>query len=207
MPQPPSIGVNMGYPASVDYNPPIAKTGLAQISGGALQWGVPGSAFTAQNTLALVANQVVYVPMNVLYTHVLTAWELNITAGPAGAANIRVGIYQADGTAQPSGAPLYDSGAVPVALSFAGIKTATGLGITLVPGAYLICVNADTVMTLQGFLSSTPFLVAAINATPMIKNMSVAQTFGAFPNPGTPWTAANASSAGILNVVAWQWTE
>lgn len=189
------------------FYPPIPKTGLAQISGGATQWGVPGAWFTAQNTLALVANTVVYMPMYVPYPHTLTAWEFNVTAGPASAANARVGIYAADGTLQPSGAPIYDSGAVSVAQSFTGIKTASSLSIALSPQMYLVAVNVDVAQTWQGFVSAAPFLAAAINATPIIKNMSVAQTFGAFPNTGTAWTAANSSSAGTLNIVAWQWTE
>jgi hypothetical protein len=198
----------MGYPTTVDIGSTAQKTGLAQISGGALQWGIPGvSGFTGQATFALAANTVYYSMIFVTYTHVMTAWELDVTTGPAGSANIRVGIYQADGTLQPSGAPIYDSGAVAVANGFTGIKTATGLSITLLPGVYLVCVNADTAMTLQDVQAPSPFLVAALGSTPNFREVKVAQTFGAFPTPGTAWTSVDATGSSAIHFVAWQWTE
>ena len=198
----------MGYPTTVDIGAVAQKTGLAQISGGALQWGIPGTIFVGSSTYALSANVVFYQPFPVLYTHTMTAWELEVTTGPGGAANIRVGLYLADGTLQPTGgAPIYDSGSIAVAQSFTGIKTATGLSVTLLPGNYLVAVNVDTAMTLRTFISPTQTLVAALGASPMFKNFHVAQTYGAFPNPGTAWTADDATGGSQNNLVAWQWTE
>jgi hypothetical protein len=197
----------MPYPSSVDTGTLVTRTGLAKISGGARQWGIPGAVLFNVGTTALIVNEVRYIPMKVDYPVILTAWELEVSTGPSGSANLRIGIYDADADLQPSGAPLYDSGSVPVANGFTGIKTATGLSVSLSPGMYLVALNCDVAMTLRTFTSGSPMIGASLGATPMIQRLSAAQTFGAFPNTGTAWTAASASSGGLQNFAAWQWTE
>ena len=191
---------------SQPYNP--IKSGLAKISGGATQWGIPtNTGITNVGTSALNVNEARYVPMRVEYPITLTAWELEVTTGPASNANIRIGIYAADTNLQPTGAPIYDSGAVAVASAFTGIKTATGLTVSLTAGMYLIVINCDVGMTIRTFTSPSPMIGAALGATPAIQRVSVAQTFGAFPNPGTAWTTTSASAGGLQNFAVWQWTE
>jgi hypothetical protein len=186
----------------------LVKSGLAKISGGATQWGIPSNmGFLNVGTSALVVNEVRYVPMRVDYPVTLTAWELEVSTGPASAANLRLGIYAADTNLQPVGAPLYDSGSVAVAQSFTGIKTASSLSIALSPGMYLVALNCDVAMTVRTFTSPSPMIAAALGATPMIQRVSASLTFGAYPNPGTVWTATNASASGLQNFAVWQWTE
>jgi hypothetical protein len=189
------------------FYPPFPKAGLPQISGGALQWGIPGLVFSGQATYALSANFLVYTPIYVQYPHTLTAWEFEVTTGPAGAANIAVGVYKADGTLQPVGAPLYDSGSTAVANAFTGIKTATGLSITLLPGIFLVVTNVDTNMTLRCFTAASTHLGAALGATSLGKSFHISQAYGAFANPGTLWTTLDTDATGLLPVIAWQWTE
>jgi hypothetical protein len=187
----------------------LFKTGLAKINGGAQQWGAPGTLFTSQGTTALVINEDRYVPLFIPYAVTLTAWQLEVTTGPASAANLSIGIYPADTDMQPvaATAPLYDSGSVAVANGFTGIKTATGLTIALTPGAYLVAINCDVTMTLRTFISGSPIIGAALGATPMVQRVSVARTYNPFPTPGNKWTATNVSAAGLQNFVVWQWTE
>ena len=186
----------------------LVKSGLAKISGGATEWGIPtNERFINVGTSALNVNEVRYVPMRIDYPVTLTAWELEVTAAPAGNANIALCVYKADTNLQPSGAPLYDSGSVAVASAFTGVKTASGLTVALSPGMYLVGMNTDTAMTVRTFTSASPMIVAALGATPMIQRVAVAQTFGAFPNPGTLWTTPNTSAGGLQNFAVWQWTE
>jgi hypothetical protein len=186
----------------------LVKSGLAKINAGATQWGTPtNTGFINVGTSTLNINEVRYVLMRVDYPVTLTAWQLEVTAGPTGSANIRIGVYLADTNIQPSGAPIYDSGSIAVATSFTGIKTATGLTASLSPGIYLVALNTDTAMTVRTFTSTSPMIAAALGATPMIQRVAASQTFGAFPNPGTAWTSTNASASGLQNFAVWQWTE
>jgi hypothetical protein len=163
--------------------------------------------FINVGTSALNINEVRYVPMRVDYPVTLTAWELEVTTGPAGNANLRLGVYLADTNLQPTGAPLYDSGSVAVATSFTGIKTASSLSIALSPGIYLVALNCDTAMTVRTFTSPSPIIGASLGTTPMVQRVAATQTFGAFPNPGTAWTSTNTSAGGLQNCAVWQWTE
>jgi hypothetical protein len=50
-------------------------------------------------------------------------------------------------------------------------------------------------------------IAAAMGTTPFIQRVSASQTFGAYPNPGTAWTAISASAGGLQSFAVWQWTE
>jgi hypothetical protein len=192
---------------SQPYNP--IKSGIAKISGGAQQWGIPTNiTFSGVGSAAAPnANEVRYAFIRVEYPITLTAWELEVTTGPASNANLRIGVYLGDTNLQPSGSPLYDSGSVAVASAFTGIKTATGLSIPLTPGMYLVALNCDVTMSLRNIVSNSPVILAGLGATAINQRVFVAQTFGAFPNPGTAWTGTSASAGGQQNSVFWQWTE
>ncbi|HXH26668.1 MAG TPA: hypothetical protein VNG90_02145 [Candidatus Acidoferrum sp.] len=185
----------------------IVKTGIAKISGGATQYGAPGTLFFNQGTTTMNVNEVRYVPLFVHYPVTLTNYLFEVTTGPGSNANIRIGIYAADTNMQPTGLPLLDSGSIAVASAFTGTKTGSGLSVVLNPGAYLICGNVDTSMTLRSIISGSPAVTTAFGATPMIQRVSAAQTYGAFPNTGTQWTATSTSAGGLQHFVVWQWTE
>lgn len=189
-----------------DTKQKIIKTGIARISGGAQQWGIPGTAFISANTSALTANSVRYATLFVPYPVVLTNYELEVTTGPASSANLACCIYAMDTNMQPTGAPLFDSGSISVATSFTGLKSGT-MNVTLAAGAYLIGINCDVAMTLRVLSAATYLVGAALGATPLIQNVSGSQTFGSFPNPGTTWTSTSLSGGGIRHSVVFQWTE
>jgi hypothetical protein len=95
------------------YNPGYIKSGLAKISGGATEWGIPtNERLTAVGTTTLNTNEVRYVLMRVEYPIALNAWQMEVSTGPASNANLALGIYKADGNLQPTGAPFYDSGSI-----------------------------------------------------------------------------------------------
>lgn len=183
------------------------KTGIAKISGGAQQWGIPSTMFTGQATTALTINETRYIPFFNRYPITLTAHQFEVSTGPAGAANVRIGVYAADTDMQPTGAPLYDSGSIAVANGFTGAKTSGAISVPLQTGAYLVAVNCDVAMTLRGVNSPTPTVKDALGTSALAQRFTVAQSYGAFPTPGTAWTTASASTGGLMNSVIWQWTE
>lgn len=201
-----SSGTVSAATGGVDYQG-IVKTGIAKISGGAQQYGIPSVLFTSQGTTTMNVNEVRYVPMTIVYNVTLTNYLFEITTAPSGAANFRIGIYAANTDMQPTGAPLYDSGSISVASGFTGTKSGSGLSVALTPGMYLVAANVDVSMAVRSLSSGTPMVSASLGATPLIQRVTATQTYGAFPNPGTAWTATNASAGGLQNIVVWQWTE
>lgn len=206
----PLVGEATGSTAApVRVNAGWASTplGIAKPSGGNKQFGIPNAGFTSQGTTALTAGEVRYVPFRVIVPVKLTDLQVEVTTGPAGAANLAVAVYATDADMQPSGAPLYDSGSIPVALAFTGVKLLTGLTVNLSPGTYLAALNTDTIMTLRTFVGPSWIIGEAMGATGLVQRVSAAQTFGAFPTPGTKWTAANNVSNGFQHFTGWRWTE
>lgn len=185
---------------------PQVKTGLPKISGGAVQIGIPHANIASVSTSALVANEVRYIPFYVRYAITITEMYFEVTTAPAGAANVRVGIYASDTNMQPTGAPVLDT-TTAVAGAFTGVKSALALTATLTPGAYLMAINTDTIMTLRSFIGGAIFLSVGLGATAISQRYSIAQTYGAFPTPGTPWTTLNLSNGGLQYVAAFKWTE
>lgn len=191
------------------YNPssPL-KNGQAVISGGAQQYGIPTrGAATAQSTSTLNVNEARYLPLYVEYPVTLKSQVFEVTTAPGANANVRIGLYLADGTLQPTGAPVYDSGNLAIASGFTGVKTTAISSILINPGVYLMVINTDTSLAVRTFLTPVTTFSSNLGANPFIQRFFVAQTFGAFPNPGTLWTGAQSGGSGYQQCVAWQWSE
>ncbi len=186
----------------------IVKSGLAVISGGATLWGVPtGGLFVSETTSSIAINTVRYTFIRVEYPITLTAHQFEVSTAPASNANVRIGIYRADSTLQPTGAPLYDNGGIAVASGFTGVKTTTGLSVALSPGMYLVAVNCDVTMTMRVLQTGTPTIDTSIGANAFLQKATGSQTYGAYPSPGTSWTTNSNGSAGLQHPVVFQWTE
>ncbi len=183
----------------------ILNPGLAKISGGALQWGVPNAVFTAANTQAMVADEDRYLPLVVDFPITISAHQFEVTTGPASDANVRIGIYAADNEMQPSGAALYDSGSIAVATAFTGLKTTSSLSIVLPAGSYLFVINCSVAMTLRSVLMPVKVILSAMGSSPFGRRFTVSRAYAAFPNPGTKWTAASSSGSGMETSVVFQW--
>ena len=183
----------------------IIRQPVAKITGGAVQFGIPNTNFNSVGTSTLVANEVRYVPFTTLADITITALQLEITSGPAGAGNLVVGIYRADLEMQPTGTKMYDSGNIAVANAEVGLKTLTALTIALTAGTYLVAINTSIAMSLRTLSSPTIVAGAGMGANALVQRVSVAQTFGVLPNTGTLWTATSTSGGGQTNSVIFQW--
>jgi len=185
----------------------IVKTGIAKISGGNKQYGVPGNAFNTVTTLAPTVNRLYYYPVKIPYAVTLTDYMFEVTVAPASDGNIRFGIYAADADMQPTGNPIWDSGSIAVASTFTGIKNGTGLSIVLPPGMYLMCYNTDQAMTLRFLQTPSNSIYTVMGTSPFIYGFYEAQAYGAFSSPGTVWTNLSRTSSGTAHNIFWQWTE
>ena len=130
---------------------------------------------------------------------------MEVTTGPGSAANLRVGVYQADNEMQPTGSVLFDSGNVSVASAFTGTKTGS-MSLALSPGAYLIAVNFSANMSLRVVGTTSNWVSSTLGSNPIDSNFFAAQTYGAFPSPGTLWSGASTWTIGG-HVVFFRWTE
>lgn len=178
----------------------------ATVSGGSQQYGIPGTQIINVNTSSLNANSVRYTPVFIPYAVTITGIAFEVTTGPSGNANGRIGIYAMGNNGQPTGTPIYDSGSIAVASGFTGIKTLTGLNINLQPGYYLIGMNCDVSFTLRTFSSPSFYLSASFGGAPMMRRGDGTLTYGAYPSTPAPWTSMITSTTGFDHVVAFQWT-
>lgn len=198
-----------GIPRFYSYiTVPNFKTGQAKITGGGTQqWGIPGTFMNSSGTSTLTINSVRYTPIFIPHPITITAFQFEVTAGPASDANVRVGLYAADSEMQPtSAAPLINTG-VAVATGFTGIKTTSSLSVTVPAGAYLVAVNCDVAMTIRTLISPSPIAYASMGASPLVQRFDNAQTYASFPTPGTKWGTVNTSSGGLQHGIEFQWTE
>lgn len=175
-------------------------------NGGTKQFGVPGERFNTVSTGGLTANEVKYIFIQVAHAITITAHQFEVTTGPASDGNVRIGLYLASSTGQPSGAPIYDSGSIAVATAFTGLKTTTGLSVSVPAGTYLIAINTDQAMTLRTLIAPTPILASGMGANSLTQRVTAAQTYGAFPTPGDNWTTQSNTTGGQQHNVEFQWS-
>jgi len=183
------------------------KRGTAKTSAGTLEWGVPGTSFHGVSTSPLVANEVRYVPFEVKTATVVTALAFEVTTGPTAAANVALGIYATDGFHQPTGTPVYAAPSTTVASAFTGVKSVTGLSVTLQPGTYLLAMNVDQAMTVRTYLAPTPTIVNGLGASPLGIRYYAAQAYSVTPANPTPWTSVTPGTTGLSFGIVAQWTE
>lgn len=190
------------------FGPPYTKNGIAKISGGLQQFAIPSrTIITSESVTTLNVNEARYIPMYLDYAITISALQFEVTTTPVSNANARVGIYLADTNLQPSGAPIYDSGNIAVANGFTGAKTLTGLAIAVPQAVCLTVINIDTAMGVRTFISGTTSILAGAGANGLNQRFTVAQTFGAFPTPGTAWTTISSGTGGFQHIVSYQWSE
>lgn len=183
------------------------KRGQPKISGGAQQFGVPGLTFTAQTTVTPTVGEVRYHLMFVENPILLSSVVFEVTAAPASDANVRIGIYTADVDQQPLGGPVYDSGNIPVATGFTGIKTTAISSLSLPKGVYLIATNIDVAMTLRTATSTSFWVGTGLGASALTNAFAVTEAFGAFKTPGTKWPARAGGTAGQSIRTFFTWSE
>lgn len=168
-------------------------------------YGVPGVQFVGTTTQALTANTVYYAPFEVTAPLTLDFMALEVTAAAGANGNLRMGVYAADTNLQPTGAPLFDSGDVTVTAAATGILSKQGTPVTLQPGVYLTAVNTSQGLTARAALGGQTMISTAMGSNLFTVLTSAAQTQGAFPTPGTPWTTRVAAANSARNVAMLRW--
>jgi hypothetical protein len=168
-------------------------------------YGIPNGQMASQTTLPATINTVYYAPFEVTAPLTLDAMAFNINTAPATGGNVRMGVYAADANLQPTGAPLFDSGDVAITTSTTGTVLKQGTAVTLQPGVYLTAFNTGTAVTLRVPMGGIATITTTMGSSMFVGTMSVAQTQGAFPSPGTAWTTRNGSNAGTAHPVVMRW--
>ena len=170
---------------------------------GTLQLSIPGvQGATGVGTVAMAIDTVRYYPMVV--DHPIQVDQLSVEVTAAGGASTvgRLGIYHADTDFQPT-TLVVDAGTVLV--DSTGPKhLAVSPAEVLLPGRYVMAFNSDaapslralrTVHAMWGGISDT------LGASLLVFQLQATQTFAAFPDPGTQYTAATVSSTGLSFVM------
>lgn len=181
-------GVTSAIQTQIDTKQATVAYGRATISG-VVCYNMPGVVLTATSTYATLPNTIVYDMFWVESSIVLDQMAFNVTTGPAGASNMRIGIYNADVNWQPTGAPLVDN-EIAVDIAFTGIKT-QAISLTLPRGRYLIARNTDgsfTMRTWRGWPANLG-VDPALNATNIISGGYIANAYGVLPVSPVAWTA------------------
>lgn len=135
----------------------------------------------APGTVALVINTLRVHGLEICATTVIDKLGIEITTGTSG--NMRVVLYNDDGTGQPSSL-VAESGQLTVTTPgvYEGLSVAS---VTLQPGLYHIGIMTDTANTIRtmgnGAAEVHYGMVSTIGTTPMATMMTVSQTYGAAP--------------------------
>jgi hypothetical protein len=168
-------------------------------------YGVPNAHLASQNTQSATINTVYYAPFEVTAPITLDAMAFNLNAAPAAGGNVRLGVYAADSNLQPTGAPLFDSGDVAITTGTTGVVLKQGTAVTLQPGVYLSAFNTGTAVTLRVPVGGIANITTTMGASMYVSTLSAAQTQGAFPSPGTAWTARGTSATGTFHLAVMRW--
>jgi hypothetical protein len=168
-------------------------------------YGIPNAHLASQNTQSATINTVYYAPFEVTAPITLDAMAFNLNAAPAAGGNVRMGVYAADSNLQPTGAPLFDSGDVAITTGTTGVVLKQGTAVTLQPGVYLSAFNTGTAVTLRVPVGGIATITTAMGASMYVSTLSAAQTQGAFPSPGTAWTARGTSATGTFHLPVMRW--
>lgn len=172
----------------------LPNVGRAKISGGAVQYGLPGVKFRAATTVSTSAAADRYYPFFVHEPITVNQFSFEVTTGPASDATVYVGIYAADTDLQPTGSVLLsDSQAVLTGATGVYNKT---VSVALTPGVYLIGMNLSVAMTLRVLLAPCEIVLPAMGASPYAASLNTGRAAAAFTTPATAWTTLSASAEG-----------
>lgn len=161
---------------------------------GSQNWSLLVGTSSVGSTATLTKDRWEYVKAWTPFPITLTAAQVKVTTLQAGS-NIRFGAYNVDSTGQPTGAPIFDSGAISSAST--GLKAVTGLSANIAAGWFLWAINVDTAGVVLAANVPTFFSDEVDPSTsPVIINRRAGTaTYGALPTTGPAWTAATTSTA------------
>jgi hypothetical protein len=169
-------------------------------------FGLPGVGFNSTTTNNLPANTTFYNWFKVTGKSInVKHIAFEVTTAPASTSNMRIAIYAASANTQPTGAPLYDSGAVSVSSAAAAIYRIRVTPFTLPAGNYVILMNMSVGFTVRVMLAANQFIQNTLGSN-LLSRTSRAETLsGAYPNPGNPWNTRGLVNNGTYNTIVLGW--
>lgn len=195
------------FPSLVGKAAPINARPLD--SSGQYYYGVPGMSFYGATTDGIQTGSDFYWPMLVTAPIILRGTALEVTTTPATDSNVRLAVYLADSSFQPTQL-IYGSGEIGVPNGFTGPIRQFGMEVLLPPKLYLLAMcnsvltyyRAYTGVTLTG-ASSIPYAMGA----GLVQHWLSTRTYDAFPNPAalSGFTSAGGAGTGwqVFPLLAW----
>lgn len=169
-------------------------------------FGLPAVNLLGTVTFALIQNSTYYNYFRVAGKPITVKHiAFESTVAPATNATVRIAIYASDAMMQPTGAPIYDTGAITVSSAAAAIYRIRVTPFILLPGNYLIAFNTSVAFTIRGF-SNTTWSSNTLGAQ-LVVFRRVGQTLsGAYPNPGLKWNTIGGASSSTYNFAVLGWS-
>lgn len=170
-------------------------------------FGLPGVNIYTPSTNAPSANQTLYTPFKVIgKTITVKHVAFEATAVPASTATVRIAVFAADANMQPTGAAVYDSGAISVSTAAAAIYRIRVSPFNLSSGNYLIAYNTNVQFTNRTWISANVFTSNTLGASfPFVYQVTETLS-GSYPNPPTKWNTRSSNAPGIWNRVVLGWS-
>lgn len=156
---------------------------------------IPGISAQGQTTQARGSNTIYYYPIYVRTPITIDQIVIEVTGAAGAGEKCRITIYEADKDWQP-GVAVIATGEI--ACDAIAVVT-TGIADTILKeGRYLMACIFEGITTLRTLQYPTILhgYAATLGATPFIRYLSVAQAYGALPDPGTAWDTATQADEG-----------
>ena len=157
---------------------------------------VPGIPLTTvAGALTYTSGSIFYSPFVVRAPLLFDALACEVVTQQSGA-TIRMGVYVADTTWQPT-TLIVDAGAADGSTQGVKIQSFTTLG--LAPGLYLFAVQTNnSSVAIRVMRGGAPTgILSTINTTPWVGRLSVTGVAAPLANPGTAWTTTTAANAPV----------
>lgn len=168
-------------------------------------FGIPSATLTGTTTVSYGANTTFYMPFAVA-NKPLTIKHMAFEQTTTVSGTTRLAIYKADANMQPTGAPLFNSGAISVAAA-AAIYRVRVAPFTLYRGNYLLAYNSTGTQTVRIWTGGNGAFAPNTMGANLNVSFSVAQTLsGDFPNTPVNWTTRNAANAAARYATLLGWS-
>lgn len=191
--------------AYVDAN--AGGGGMPMLSTASLFVGVPGVVMSSRNTASVAQNRTVYMPFVVSQAITVTGFFVEVTTLASGVLNWA--IYECDAAATPGALVHGDTSNIDT--STIGVKSVTGLSVSLAPGTYLLAVNPSAsglvVRYAAGLDVGSTKVQATFGANTFCYILFKSETIsGSWGSTGTAWDTTSGSSSPFQYLGFLTWT-
>lgn len=171
-----------------------SNAAVVQINSTRYTYGIPGAGFTTVGTYALSANTDAGIPFFARDGVTVDMLAFEVTTGPTSTSTVHAAVYATQG-GQPTGSPVISWG--PISVPTGGsVVYARNDPKTLPPGNYILLLNPSVAFTARSW-RMPGVLASVVGANPLLANVTVARTNGAFPSTPVGWTTRAASNVGF----------